>query len=183
MDPNPSRTLDTRPNLMVAHGSHLKFINLIVHDGGIGFYTYPEQTDIEIYGCLIYNNGWQQPDFGNGHGIYAKSSAGPVYLRDNIVFNQFGYGIHIYANAGSGGVNNIHVEGNVSFNNRAVDADPVNSPNANILYGGGDPATGGIPGDNTAVFPPNVGVDKLVLGHRSAVHNAPTVHDDHGASG
>src|SRR2546426_3121491 len=36
----------------------------------------------------IYNNGWQQPDFGNGHGIYAKSSAGPVYLRDNIVFNQ-----------------------------------------------------------------------------------------------
>src|SRR3989442_3452955 len=35
MDSDPNRTLDTRPNLMVAHGSHLKFINLIVHDGGI----------------------------------------------------------------------------------------------------------------------------------------------------
>src|SRR5207247_9576643 len=122
---------------------HLKFINLIVHDGGIGFYTYPEQTDIEIYGCLIYNNGWQQPDFGNGHGIYAKSSAGPVYLRDNIVFNQFGYGIHIYANAGSGGGTNIHVEGNGHFNNGAGDADPEKSPDAPHLDGGSAAAPGG----------------------------------------
>ena len=183
MDSDPSRTLDTRPNLMVAHGSHLKFINLIVHDGGIGFYTYPEQTDIEINGCLIYNNGWQQPDFGNGHGIYAKSSAGPVYLRDNIVFNQFGYGIHIYANAGSGGVNNIHVEGNVSFNNGAVDADPVNSPNANILYGGGDPATGGSLADNMTFFSPNVGVHNLVLGYSSTANIDLTVQNTYAVGG
>ena len=170
MDSDPNRLTSTRPNLVIANASHLKFINLIVHDGGIGFYTYPEQTDIEINGCLIYNNGWQQPDFGNGHGIYAKSAAGPVYLRDNIVFNQFGYGIHIYANAGSGGVNNIHVEGNVSFNNGAVDADPVNSPNANILYGGGDPATGGSLADNMTFFSPNVGVHNLVLGYSSTAN-------------
>jgi hypothetical protein len=168
MDSDPNRYTDTRPNLVIAYGSHLKFINLIVHDGGIGFYTWPEPVDIEIYGCLVYNNGWQQPDFGNGHGIYAKSSIGPVYLRDNIVFNQFGYGIHVYANAGSGGVNNIHVEGNVSFNNGAVDADPVNSPSANILYGGRDPAQGGSVVDNMAFFSPNVGERNVMLGQPSS---------------
>src|SRR2546425_381537 len=183
MDSDPNRILDTRPNLMVAHGSHLKFINLIVHDGGIGFYTYPEQTDIEIYGCLIYNNGWQQPDFGNGHGIYAKSTAGPVYLRDNVIFNQFGYGVHVYANAGSGGVNNIHVEGNVSFNNGAVDADPVNSPNANILDGGGDPAAGGRPPVNMTVFSPNVGVHNLVLGYSSTANIDLTVQNTYAVGG
>src|SRR2546426_6136509 len=82
----------------------------------------------------IYNNGWQQPDFGNGHGIYAKSSAGPVYLRDNIVFNQFGYGIHIYANAGSGGGDNNHLEGEGSLYNRGGGAHPPQAPQAHPLY-------------------------------------------------
>jgi len=183
MDSDPNRLTSTRPNLVIANASHLKFINLIVHDGGIGFYTYPEQTDIEIYGCLIYNNGWQQPDFGNGHGIYAKSTSGPVYLRDNVIFNQFGYGVHVYANAGSGGVNNIHVEGNVSFNNGAIDADPVNSPNANILYGGGDPATGGGVVDNMTFFSPNVGVHNLVLGYSSTANIDLTVQNTYAVGG
>src|SRR5437667_11387300 len=105
MDSDPTRLTSTRPNLVIANASRLKFINLIVHDGGIGVDTYPEQTDIEINGCLIYNNGWQQPDFGNGHGIYAKSAAGPGSLRDDMVFNQFGYGIHIEGKAAGGGGN------------------------------------------------------------------------------
>jgi uncharacterized protein YjdB len=183
MNSDPNRTSDTRPNLVIANASHLKFVNLIVHDGGIGFYTYPEQSDIEIYGCLIYNNGWQQPDFGNGHGIYSKSSAGPVYLRDNIIFNQFGYGIHVYANAGSGGVNNIHVEGNVSFNNGAIDTDPVNSPNANILYGGGDPATGGSIVDNMTYFSPNVGTHNLMVGYSGTANIDLTVLNNYAAGG
>ena len=183
MDSDPNRTSTTRPNLVIANASHLKFINLIVHDGGIGFYTYPEQTDIEIYGCLIYNNGWQQPDFGNGHGIYSKSTAGPVYLRDNIVFNQFGYGIHVYANAGSGGVNNIHVEGNVSFNNGSIDTDPVNSPNANILYGGGDPATGGSVVNNMTFFSPNVGTQNLALGYSGTANVDLTVQNNYAVGG
>ncbi len=183
MDSDPNRTSTTRPNLVIANGSHQKFINLIVHDGGIGFYTYPEQTDIEIYGCLVYNNGWQQPDFGNGHGIYSKSTAGPVYLRDNIVFNQFGYGIHVYANAGSGGVNNIHVEGNVSFNNGSIDTDPVNSPSANILYGGGDPATGGSVVNNMTFFSPNVGTQNLALGYSTTANVDLTVQNNYAVGG
>src|SRR5439155_15894204 len=46
-----------RADMMIGHGSHLKFINLVVHDGGPGFYTWPDaQTfDTEIYGCIVYN--------------------------------------------------------------------------------------------------------------------------------
>jgi len=85
-------------------------------------------VDIEIYGCLAYNNGWQESIFGNGHGIYAKSTSGPVYLRDNILFNQFGYGLHIYTIAGPDGLTNLHAEGNVSFNNGAVAFRPGELP-------------------------------------------------------
>src|SRR5439155_8739169 len=67
MDSDPDRTRDTRPNLIVVNASHVKLINLIVHDGGIGFYTFSEPVDVEIYGCLAYNNGWQESVFGNGH--------------------------------------------------------------------------------------------------------------------
>lgn len=182
-DSDPTRTSATRPNMVIANASHLKFINLLVHDGGIAFYTYPEQSDIEINGCLIYNNGWQQPDFGNGHGIYAKSNTGPVYLRDNILFNQFGYGIHVYSNAGDGYLNNITVEGNVSFNNGAIDADPVNSPNANILYGGGDPATGGTIVDNMTYFSPNVGTQNLAVGYNATANLDITVQNNYAVGG
>jgi len=182
MDSDLNRTSTSRPNLVIANASHLKFINLIVHDGGIGFYTYPEQSDIEIYGCVIYYNGWQQPDFGNGHGIYSKSTAGPVYLRDNIVFDQFGYGIHVYANAGSGGVNNIHVEGNVSFNNGSIDTDP-NSPSANLLYGGGDPATGGSIVDNMTYFSPNVGQHNLMIGYSGTANISLTAQNNYAVGG
>src|SRR2546425_5221247 len=37
MDSDPGRSTDTRPNLIVVNASHVKLINLTVHDGGIGF--------------------------------------------------------------------------------------------------------------------------------------------------
>jgi len=36
------------------------------------------------------------------------------------VFNQYGYGIHVYSNAGDGLLNNIRLEGNVSFDNGSL---------------------------------------------------------------
>ena len=183
MDSDPDRSTDTRPNVIVVHASHVKLINLIVHDGGIGFYTFAEQVDVEIYGCLAYNNGWQEAVFGNGHGIYAKSNAGPVYLRDNILFNQFGYGIHIFTIVGPDGLTNIHAEGNVSFNNGAVDANPVNSPNANILFGGDEPVRNGTLVDNMTYFSPNVGVHNLLIGFGTTVNQDLTVRNNYAVGG
>jgi hypothetical protein len=182
MDSDPVRT-DTRPNLIVVNGSHLRLINLIVHDGGIGFYTFSEPVDIEISGCLAYNNGWQESVFGNGHGIYAKSTSGPVYLRDNILFNQFGYGLHIYTIAGPDGLTNLHAEGNVSFNNGTVTADPVNSPSANILFGGSVPVRNGTLVDNMTYFSPNVGVHNLLIGFGVTVNQDLTVRTNYAVGG
>jgi hypothetical protein len=183
MDSDPDRTLDTRPNMIIVHASHVKLINLIVHDGGIGFYTFADPVDIEIYGCLAYNNGWQESVFGNGHGIYAKSNAGPVYLRDNILFNQFGYGIHIFTILGQDGLTNLHAEGNVAFNNGAVTTDPVNSPSANILVGGSEPVRNGTLVDNMTYFSPNVGVHNLLVGFSMTANQDITVRNNYAVGG
>jgi Big-like domain-containing protein len=182
MDSDPARS-DTRPNLIVVNASHVKLINLTVHDGGIGFYTFSEPVDVEISGCLAYNNGWQESTFGNGHGIYAKSTSGPVYLRDNILFNQFGYGIHIFTIAGPDGLTNLHAEGNVSFNNGAVDGDPVNSPSANILFGGSEPVRNGTLVDNMTYFSPNVGVHNLLIGFGTTVNQDLLVRNNYAVGG
>src|SRR3989442_6735799 len=183
MDSDPDRSTTTRPNLIVVHASHVKLINLLVHDGGIGFYTFAEPVDVEIYGCLAYNNGWQESVFGNGHGIYAKSTSGPWYLREIILFNQFGYGIHIYTFSGPAGLTNIHAEGNVSLNNGAVDSDPVNSPSANILFGGSVPVRNGSLVDNMTYFSPNVGVHNLLIGFGTTVNQDLTVRNNYVVGG
>ncbi|MCI0664585.1 MAG: hypothetical protein L0220_26290, partial [Acidobacteria bacterium] len=55
---NPDR-VNTRPNGVMIYGPQTKFINLIVHDTGVGMGFWTPAVDAEIYGCLIYRNGWQ----------------------------------------------------------------------------------------------------------------------------
>jgi ribosomal protein L27 len=154
---DPQRTTtslgsDFRPGSVVASASHVKFVNLIVHDGGVAFYTEPKFSDIEISGCIIYNNGWQGPDRGHGHGLYLKSYTGPLVARDNVIFNQYGYGVHAYTNAGTGKLINITVEGNVTFDNGTL-AD--RSMSSNILFGGADYAAGDVIRGNVAYYAPS----------------------------
>ena len=122
---NPSRTTSVinhnyRANSVVNNGSHNKYINLVVHDGGTGFYSYSNWSDVEVYGGVWYDIGWQAPDRGHGHALYLKSDAGPLVVKDNVAFNQYGYGLHIYTNVGDGLLNNIRAEGNVSFDNGSL---------------------------------------------------------------
>jgi hypothetical protein len=107
------------PNV-VNNGPNNKYINLIVHDGGVGFYTYSNRADVEVYGSIFYNNGWQAPDRGHGHALYLKNDVGPLVVKDNVIFNQYGYGLHVYTNVGDGLLNNIRLEGNVSFDNGSL---------------------------------------------------------------
>ncbi|HEV8400739.1 MAG TPA: right-handed parallel beta-helix repeat-containing protein [Gemmatimonadales bacterium] len=126
-----------RPDVVyIRNGSNIKLVHLVVHDGGIAIYTEPTAVNPEIYGCLLYNGGWQTATRGSGHGIYVKTDATLRLVRDNIIFNQFGFGIHAYSDLGAGGLHNIRVIGNVSFNNGAIAAAGTNTSNANILVGG-----------------------------------------------
>jgi hypothetical protein len=164
-DPNrltSSTGSSERQNAVVSYASHTKYVNMVVHDGGVAFYTDPSVQDVEIYGCIIYNNGWQGPDRGHGHALYLKSYTGPVVARDNIMFTQYGYGVHGYTNAGSGGLNNIRIEGNVAFNNGTVAS---NSTSPNVLMGGYEPVQGARVVDNMTYFSSGAGGTNVRLGY------------------
>jgi len=118
-------------------GANVKFINLVVHDTSQGFGFWSNGEGGEIYGCIIYNNGWDAPDRGHGHAIYTQNKTGTKRLVDNIMFNQFSYGVHAYGSSAAF-INSFHLEGNVSFNNGA--AKSADSRTVNILVGGGSPS-------------------------------------------
>ncbi|HUI06531.1 MAG TPA: hypothetical protein VL486_05950 [Verrucomicrobiae bacterium] len=109
-----------------------KLINMIIHDtrGGVG--TFAGGVNCEVYGCLIYNNGWDAPDRGHGHGIYPQNLTGTKHLSDNIIFDQFGIGIHGYTQGSD--LKHFLIERNVVFNNGCIANDP-GYPNEQILFG------------------------------------------------
>jgi len=106
-----------------------KLINIIMHDaaggsGGVG------SPDSEVYGSIIYNNGWVSPNRGNGHGFYIHNPTSSLFkVVDNLIFNNFGYGLHGFAQNANGFVNNIWMEGNISFNNGSPGTYPGNVAN------------------------------------------------------
>ena len=128
------------PQQGVMHGVHLKgpgtkVINLVVHDAtDDGIFIGPEAAGAEVNGSIVYNNGRTD---NLTHGIYCKSQTGTLLLKDNIVFDNWAYGFHCYANDGPF-IQNIDLEGNVAFNNYiwGVPSD------ADILVGGVFPASG-----------------------------------------
>jgi len=117
--------------------SHVKFINMVVHDLANGFGFWSEGEGGEIYGCIIYNNGWLAPDRGHGHAIYAQNRTGTKRLVDNVMFHQCSHGIHAYGSS-QAFIQGFHLEGNASFNNGAPAGPDGWSPN--ILVGGGSAA-------------------------------------------
>ncbi|MGH2686352.1 MAG: hypothetical protein ACRDJP_12880, partial [Actinomycetota bacterium] len=58
-----------RPAGVFVQAPRTKFINMVVHDNGNGFAFWKQAVDSEIYGAVIYNNGWIGPDRGHGHGV------------------------------------------------------------------------------------------------------------------
>ena len=112
-------------------GSGLKFINLVIHDTAGAFGLWQQAIDAEVYGCLIYNNGWDAPDRGHGHGIYVQNQTSTKQITDNIIFNQFSHGIHAYSTAPN--LDGLDIEGNVSFDNGILSR--VSGPARNLLIG------------------------------------------------
>jgi hypothetical protein len=109
----------------------LRFINLVLHDTRAGFGWWKQAVDSEIYGSLIYYNGWSAPDGVHGHGIYAQNQIGTKRAVDNIVFYQFSHGFHAYGST-KAYLDNFYLEGNTIFMNGEIGADGER----NILIGG-----------------------------------------------
>jgi hypothetical protein len=101
-------------------GTDIKLINLIIHDTGGGIGAWISAKRAELSGNIVYYNGFDGPDRGHGHGIYIQNQLGPKHLLNNVVFDQFGSGIHAYGEAAP--VSTLHVEGNILFANGLLSA-------------------------------------------------------------
>jgi hypothetical protein len=77
----------TRPwgGLNVYGGNHCRFINLVIHDTRQAVSWWKGSTDSELYGCLLYNNGWPATDRGHGHCIYTQNETGVKTISNCIM--------------------------------------------------------------------------------------------------
>lgn len=119
------------------HAPRTKFINMVVHDGGNGIGFWEDAPDSEVYGNVIYNNGWMGPDRPHGHGIYTQNYTGTKNITDNIDFAPFYLSMQIYGSSASHLVG-YNVDGNTFFGSGTIvggnaPADQMNFSN-NYLY-------------------------------------------------
>jgi hypothetical protein len=129
----PDRT-DQRnaPDGIDSYAADTRFINLVIHDTNQGIGLWEKAENAEAYGCIIYHNGFQGSDRGHGHGIYTQNLTGTKHIGDNIIFSQFGFGLHAYGSANAH-VEGYRVDGNIAFNNGDISGARVD----NILFAGG----------------------------------------------
>ena len=110
---------DISRNGFTVRGDNVKLINLVIHDlVGTALGAYPPDQHIEIYGNIIYYNGFQSPDRSHGHGVYIQNQTGEKLVAENIVFHQYHSGLHLFGT--NAFVQNMTLEGNIVFNNGAV---------------------------------------------------------------
>jgi hypothetical protein len=127
--PDPTYRNTNRPwgGLNIHTGSGCKYIHLVIHDNNQGVSFWSGATDSELYGCLIYDNGWAGTDRGHGHAVYTQNKDGVKTIADCIMTGGFGYTMHAYGSSRAD-VDNYLVEGNICYS-----AGP-------FLIGGGKPS-------------------------------------------
>jgi hypothetical protein len=118
-----------------------------------------DAIDAELYGSLIYYNGWRDRDGnGHGHGVYVQNQDGTKLLSDNVVFRNFSHGLHGYS--GDALLDDIHYEGNTVFSN----GETGGAFTRNLLIGGGSAALRPVWNANMTYSPPPSGTNELGLG-------------------
>jgi hypothetical protein len=112
-------------------GSHCKYINLVIHHCNQGISCWKGETDAEIYGCIVYGNGWRGVDRGHGHCIYTQNDEGVKTISNCIMTCPFdgSYTVHAYGSERAY-VNNYLLTENICYGRGP------------FLVGGGRPSHG-----------------------------------------
>lgn len=138
-----------------------RFVNLVIHDAGtMGVSFWSPAEDAELVGCIIYNNGTSDH---LDHGVYVHNERGRKLLEGNVLFNNLGYGIHMYAGRNNAPQVNVRIEGNTVFNNGTLSR--RYRAKGNIIVGGEVPMSGMEVVDNLLYYSGRDG-DNLRLGYR-----------------
>ncbi len=170
--------LGLRPTGVYVRNAHdVKLVNLIVHDVGHGVFMENAAHNIEMYGWIIYNGGNVNATRSDGHGIYVHNDGiGWKVIRDNVVFDQFGFGIHAYTGIGEATLLNIVLDGNALFNNGMVSG--FDDPNLQI--GGREIADNDTVSNNMLYFSP--GASEWInarLGFEAQMNGTVVAHDNY----
>jgi hypothetical protein len=78
-------------------GSDCKYINLVIHHCNQGISCWKGELNPEIYGCLLYANGWQGVDGGHGHCIYTQNDEGVKTISNCIMTCPYDGSYTVYA--------------------------------------------------------------------------------------
>lgn len=131
----------SRPSGIYVEAQHAKLVNLIVHDVGTGIICNsagaqnPEYAlELEVAGNILFNNGWDDVDRSHGHHLYLQNRDGTKHIRDNVLFNAFGFGVHAYSDSDSYFAQGYELAGNVWFGNGAASAIPESAGAAESKY-------------------------------------------------
>jgi cell division septation protein DedD len=98
---------------------NVRIIQNIIHDTRQGIAAWVEAPNTEIYGNIVFNNGWQSTDRGHGHGIYSQNETGRKLIEENIVINQFDNAIQLYGSS-SAAVKHYDLKGNATANGDVI---------------------------------------------------------------
>lgn len=98
-DDDPANANVRRRNGVFTYGARLRLIDNVIHDGANGLGAWDQCVDCQFSGNVIYNNGFQAPDRGHGHGIYTQNTTGHKTFSLTATFNNFGYGIQQYGSS------------------------------------------------------------------------------------
>jgi hypothetical protein len=115
--------------LNCAGGRNCKYINLVIHDCRQGMSVWKGEIDCEIYGCVVYDNGWPATDRGHGHCLYTQNLDGTKSISNCIMTCKHDgtYTMHAYGSA-KADVDNYLVEDSIFYGT------------GKFLIGGGKPS-------------------------------------------
>jgi len=154
----------------------IKLINLIYHDTLSAIGCWSPAINAEIYGCLIYYNGYDFTDRGHGHAIYTQNDAAnnsTKWLRDNIMFAQYSHGVHAYTQGGR--IDNFVLEGNISFDQGIIST--ISGGTRDLLIGGTPIALNPVARENYTYYRPTVTGTGCDFGYGAGVSNCTVLNN------
>jgi hypothetical protein len=112
-------------------GRDCKYINLVIHHCNQGISAWKDEINPEIYGCVIFGNGWLGVDRGHGHAIYTQNDEGVKTISNCIMTCPYpgSYTMHAYGSSRAY-VNNYLLTENICYGRGP------------FLVGGGRPSHG-----------------------------------------